>query len=354
MAQSLQRERFGPARFGRPLAGPLGLAALLGLACSSGNQSSTTGTGGAAPDAGSASGGTSGAATGGAPATSSGGNSGSASGGSGGSGGTSGGASGGALGSGGGGGAAAPTCVPTPVPRRSQGTVVELAVEPMFGDAPFVFGEANALPDGTQVVPLNFRFYVSSVELTTSGGNAVPVDIVDASGTPVTYGIHLYNAEDDTSHAFRVLAPPGDYTGARFVLGIGGDCDAGFPTGRLPPLDDSSQLSWPHGFGYLFLRYEGRAEGAGAAQIPGAIHMGGDITHLDMPGAPVIPLEGALAVPASGTLRKSIRVYLDQIFKGAVTSADLNPYFMTAMPEVQNGERLRLNAPGLKLFGFAP
>ena len=247
-----------------------------------------------------------------------------------------------------------PACYPTPVPRRSTGTVVELAVEPMFGDAPFVFGESNTLPDGTQVVPLNFRFYVSGVELTTSSGGSVPVDIVDASGAPVTYGIHLYSGEDDASHAFRVLAPPGDYTGARFALGIGGDCDAGFPTGRLPPLDDSSQLSWPHGFGYLFLRYEGRIDAAGTAQVPGAIHMGGDMAHLDMPGAPVISLEGALTVPTSGTLRKSVRIYVDQIFKGATTNVELGAFFMTAPPEMQNGERLRLNASGLKLFGFAP
>ena len=252
-------------------------------------------------------------------------------------------------------GTAVPACYPTPVPRRSTGTVVELAVEPMFGDAPFVFGETNTLPDGTQVVPLNFRFYVSGVELTTSSGGSVPVDIVDAAtGAPVAYGVHLYNGEDDASHTFRVLAPPGDYTGARFVLGLGGDCDSGFATGRQPPLDDSSQLSWPHGFGYLFLRYEGRVDATGTAQVPGAIHMGGDLAHLDMPGAPVIVLEGALTVPATGTSRKHIRVYVDQIFKGATTDVELSAYFTTAPAEMKNGERLRLNAPGLKLSGFAP
>jgi len=346
------RHRDGFARFA--LAGLAGLAA---LGCTSGGQGSA-GSGGAALDAGSASGGTSGTATGGAPATSSGGASGSASGGSSGTGGSGSGgatATGGAGGgSGGDAGSSVPACNPTPPPQRTTGTIVELPVETVFGDAPFVYGETNMLPDGTQVVPLNFRFYVWAFELTTSTGGSVPVDIVDASGAPVTYGVHLYNGEDDASHTFRVLAPPGDYSGARFTLGLSGACDSGFPTGRLPPLDDSSQLSWPHGFGYLFLRYEGRADGAGAAQVPGAIHMGGDIAHLDMPGAPVISLDGALTVPATGTLRKTIRVYVDQIFKGATSTADLGSFFSTAPAEMQNGERLRLNAAGLKLFGFAP
>jgi len=392
MSRTHDKRGFGP-RFGHAsgrsaVAGLAGLAGLVGLACSSGSQSSATGSGGAGPDGGAASGGSSGAGTGGAPSTSSGGapstssggapsassggapstssggapskSSGGASGGSSGSGGSNGSggsgtsASGGAPGSGGGAGQTAPTCDLAPAPRRSTGTVVEVAVDPVFGDAPFVYGETNTLPDGSQVVPLNFRFYVSAFELTTKSGASVPVDLVDAAGAPAAYGVHLYNGEDDASHTFRVLAPAGDYTGARFTLGLPGECNGGFASGRQPPLDDSSQLSWPHGFGYLFLRYEGRIDTAGTAQPPGAIHMGGDLLHLTMPGAPVISLEGALAVPASGTLRKKIRLYVDQIFKGATTDVQLSAYFMTAPAEMKNGERLRLNASGLKLSDLAP
>lgn len=262
---------------------------------------------------------------------------------------------GGTLGTGGGAGMAAAACEQNVTPARNSGTIVELVFEPFFADQPFAYGEPNAIAGGARVTPINFRFYVSGVELLTSGGTSVAVDVVGDTSAPVPYGVHLYNAEDDSSHALRVLAPAGSYTGARFALGLSAPCNNGNPGGRSAPLSAASQMTWPLPLGYLFLRYESQVDtaDAGGTTVPRSIHMGGDITDLSRASATAIVLEGALTVPASGTLKRTVRVFVDQIFVGATTDVPIMPFFETA-PEMANGERLRLNAPGLRLFGFSP
>lgn len=314
---------------GFPAALVLGLAA---LACTSGGQGSSNGSGGNRA-ATSGTGGSSAASTGGST----------------GSGGATG--LGGATGSGAAGGAPASAgCDRMLSPLRTTGTIVELTFSVFFENAPFVYGEPNTLPDGSIVTPSNFRFYVSSFELMTDSGSSRDVDLVDEAQALLPYGVHLYVAEDEASHTLRVLAPPGKYTGARFVLGLRASCNSADQSNRWLPLDDSSQMTWGP-LGYLFLRYESRVDRLGPG-IPIAVHMGGDRIPPDVPGV-VIALDGALEVPATGTLGKTIRVQMDQIFAGAMKGVDLT-LPPAVMSEIDNGNRLRLAAPDLRLFGFAP
>jgi hypothetical protein len=178
--------------------------------------------------------------------------------------------------------------------------------------------------------------------------------VVTAAGVPEPYDVHLFNAEDDSSRALRMLAPPGTYTGVEFILGLNSACNTSSMAGRVPPLTDTSQMTWGP-LGYLFLRFEALLSSIGpppdgGAAPPMAIHMGG------APGtlfAPVIRVEGALSVPAGAPVTRSLRLAMEQIFVGATTENDV-----TAAPlpggEVINGERLRKNAPGLPLFTFGP
>jgi hypothetical protein len=265
-------------------------------------------------------------------------------------------AGGAATGSGGSGagGAPATACVEMPAPLRTSGTIVELTIDPVLGGQPFVYGEPNVSPAGDTITPINFRFYVSEMRLVTVGGDAVPVDLVTDAGLPAPYGVHFFNAEDATSHTLRVLAPTGAYTGVTFLLGLDGACNTSTTAARNPPLSDTSQMTWPPPFGYLFLRYESLltsgAQGTGAAP-PRSIHMGG------FPGsllAPVIDVDGQLAVPPGATVRRSLRLAMDQIFVAANTPVDLTGAPLPPGEEVEAGERLRRSAPGLQLFMFAP
>jgi hypothetical protein len=258
---------------------------------------------------------------------------------------------------GGAGGVPAVGCVEMPAPLRTSGTIVELTIDPVLGDQPFVYGEPNVSPAGGTITPINFRFYVSEVRLVTVGGDAVLVDLVTDAGLPEPYGVHFFNAEDATSRTLKVLAPTGAYTGVTFLLGLNGACNTSAFAFRNPPLSVTSQMTWPGPFGYLFLRYESLSSGgqgadadAGAAP-PSSIHMGG------FPGsllAPVIRVDGQLAVPPGGAVRRSLRLAMDQIFVGANTPSDLTGAPLAPGDEVAAGERLRRSAPDLQLFTFGP
>jgi hypothetical protein len=249
------------------------------------------------------------------------------------------------------------SCDQAPPPLRSSGTILELPFELIFAGQPFVYGEANAVA-GQTVTPLNFRFYVSQAQLLGPGGATTPVDIVTSAGTAQPYDAFLYSAESADAQTARVLAPPGSYEGLAFVLGLSPACNMGNPSSRAFPLSADSQMTWPLGLGYLFLRYEslisGGADG-GSAPLPRAIHMGGDIVDLSKPGGIAVRVTGSLSIPASGSTRKTIRVAMDQIFAGATSDVDLTGFpFASAGDEVAAGERLRRSGAGLPLFVFAP
>jgi hypothetical protein len=250
------------------------------------------------------------------------------------------------------------TCDLAPVPLRSSGTILELPFELVFDGQPFAYGEPNVVAEQT-VTPLNFRFYVSQVALLGPGGATTPVDIVAVAGTQQPYGAFLFNAESADAQTVRVLAPPGSYDGLAFALGLSPACNMGDPSGRAFPLSADSQMTWPLGLGYLFLRYEslvsGGADAGGAATLPGAIHMGGDILNPSKPGGIAVRVDGAISIPAGGTARKVLRVAMDQIFKGATSDVDLTGFpFGSAGDEVGAGERLRRTGAGLPLFVFGP
>jgi hypothetical protein len=249
-------------------------------------------------------------------------------------------------------GAAVEACPETRTPIRSTGTVVELGFAPTLAGKPFVVGEPNAVAGG-QISPLNLRFYVSELSLTAADGSQLPVDLVSAAGQPEPYGVHLVNFEEPASTSIHVLAPAGDYTGARFTFGISDACNSG-DANRDAPLSANSQMVWPHVAGSLFLRYEAQWQAdataaATAATPPSMIHMGGVVGSVFAPQA---TLTGALAVPATGSVTRTIQVSFDEIFRGASSSDDVSNVPIPT-PEVIAGERLRRAVPTLTIFTLA-
>jgi hypothetical protein len=235
--------------------------------------------------------------------------------------------------------------------------MLSLSVAPILEGKPFAFGEANALASSVKVTPLNFRFYVSHVLLLQTAGASVPVDLVTATGAVEPYGVHLFNAEDAASVVLRVLAPAGTYAGLTFTLGLDDACNSGLPGDRMPPLTDTSQMTWPHAIGYLFLRLEDQldtsaAADAGTVAIPTLVHMGG------VPGslfAPTVTVAGALPLAANATTAKTLTLDVGAVFAGA--EADVDPTTLAMVlpfPEVQAGERLRQHVSQLALFALAP
>lgn len=293
---------------------------------------------------------------------------------------------GGAAGVGGastiGGGGAAADCPELPVARRSTGTVLELPIHPSLQGKPLLFGQPNPLSNGGALTPLDLRFYISQVALLRPSAELVRVDLVTADGSLAPYGVHLYSADDVTSNTLRVLAPPGDYVGIQFVMGLTLPCNDRSPDASKAPLSATSQMSWPH-TGFLFLRYQGRTEsaatggtgGAGpggssgsggaesagigglggassagsSADFPAVIHMGGSLSQ-DL--APMVRVLGSFSIPADGPYTKSMAFVLDEVFKGALKEADLTGFMGPPGAEVVLGEHLRRNMADLHPFSF--
>lgn len=255
-------------------------------------------------------------------------------------------------------------CPENPTPRLSTGTVLELVTEFDLEGKPLVIGEENPLAAGGMLTPLNLRFYVSQVSLRRDDGTSVSADLVTAAGGPEKYGVHLVNAEDGDSLRLRVLAPAGNYSGIDFMLGLTDPCNAG-PTSRQPPLSESSQMTWPHAFGYLFLRFESRMSprttpdtdaGVSAVDggmralpslIPPMIHMGGQVGRIF---APIVHAPGAVLVPVTGKVSRRLRVSMDEVFKAAVANIDLSDFSGIPSTEVIAGEKVRRAASTAPLF----
>jgi hypothetical protein len=243
-------------------------------------------------------------------------------------------------------------CPEAPAPLNAGEASLEFTTELRLGGVPFVYGEPNPLEGGGTLLPLNFRFYISEVALVRDDATEVRADIVTEAGAPIPYGVHLVNAEDAPSMRFRVLAPPGTYSGVSFLLGVSDACDSGFPGDG--PFAASTGMTWDHGLGYLFLRYEGTVTDANdEGTTPPAIHMGGLRGFLL---APRVQAPGEFTVVESAAASVRLIFDVDALFEGATSSLDLtdiNP-ILPPLPEVALGERARRLAPELSLFTLEP
>jgi hypothetical protein len=262
-----------------------------------------------------------------------------------------------------GGASSGESCMLAPPPRvPAAGTTLKFPMDLVYEGRPFVFGEENTVPGGRSVLPLDLRFYISEAELVTAGGGSVPVDIVTENGALAPYGVFLFSAEDAAAQTLYVRAPAGAYEGLKFSVGLTGACNQNGGTGKAFPLSADSQMVWPLGRGYLFLRYEGRvslpaadADGGQLPRLPDKLHMGSDLRNLDRSSGVAVRIPGAFGVPASGAQTRHIQVAIDQIFKAATGDVDVSDYPLAGAPiEILDGERLRRAGGSLPLFVFAP
>lgn len=176
---------------------------------------------------------------------------------------------------------------------------------------------------------------------------------VDAQGAALPYGVEFVNAEDSASLEVQLLTIPGEYDSLSFVWGLSHGCN----TTQLPldaPLDEASQMKWPHSLGYLFLRFEGIADEQAGSNVPGKIHMGAADGPTGFAPEFRFPLPTD-AVPASLTLN----IALDGVFDGASADIDLSDYVpLPPVPpsiddideEILAGEKVRRTAASLGVF----
>lgn len=153
---------------------------------------------------------------------------------------------------------------------------------------------------------VDFRFYVHDIELLTAAGDAVPLEMTDMAPWQ-NNGVALLDFEDGTglctgndalNEAVQGMAPPGDYTGIRFKLGVPFDQNHQDADAAEAPLN-VSPLFWSWQGGYKFARIDTSTLNALEARVGFNIHLGstgcdgggdGNVTMCASPNRPTFEL----------------------------------------------------------------
>lgn len=239
-------------------------------------------------------------------------------------------------------------------PQTHSRVTVDLAVH-LFGK-PLVFGESNQLAPKGGLTPTNLRFYLSQFAF-RAGNVTTPGTLITSQGVPVRYGVQFVNVEDPASLKFAVSVPPGSYDSVVFTLGLTHGCNDTLAP-RKPPLDQASQMKWPHTLGFLFLRYEGKRSTDADAMVLEEIHMGTGTG--DNRFAPRLTVPGPFVVEGT-SLNIGVAFQLDEVLKAAIMETDLSAFVLPepAPPgpigdEILAGEKLRQHAKDVSIFRRLP
>jgi uncharacterized repeat protein (TIGR04052 family) len=240
---------------------------LLPAACSSDNATSNPGMDSGAGGGSGATGGKSG--SGGSGAT-------------GGKSGSGGGASGGATGTGGGSGSGGGSVDGGP-------EAVSIQFKAVVGDKPFACESTytGLGTNGSDLVPLDFRFYVHDVRLLGNGGAETPVAL-DSDGKWQNGEVALLDFENgkgtctngtsDTNALVKGTVAPGTYTGIALRIGVPEELNHRNPATESSPLNLSA-LQWDWTYGRKFMKIDfglPTAMGDGGMGMDGGMHMGKD------------------------------------------------------------------------------
>ncbi|MFM2152376.1 MAG: hypothetical protein RL199_811 [Pseudomonadota bacterium] len=143
---------------------------------------------------------------------------------------------------------------------------VALPFEAVFGGRPFSCRESfTAGTKATTVRPLDFRFYVHDVALTTTGGERVPVELT-SDGVWQRDGVALVDLETGdgtctagtpTTHPSVIGRAPrrSDYQGLSFKVGVPESMNH-LDAARAPAPLNEPGLWWSWSGGYKFMRLD--------------------------------------------------------------------------------------------------
>ena len=148
-----------------------------------------------------------------------------------------------------------------------QFTPITLQFRGVVGDQPFQCGNTytNIGTTNGTIVPSDFRLYIHNIRLVTADGNEVPLKL-DQDGIWQYKNLAMLdfenkvepcNAEGTTlmNGTVHGMAPAGNYTGVRFMLGVPFDLNHSNKANTPSPLNLSAMF-WSWQDGYKFLRID--------------------------------------------------------------------------------------------------
>lgn len=187
--------------------------------------------------------------------------------------------------------------------------------KPMWGDQPFVMQQVYHDDFGNRIRSDKFMQYYSNIRLqAVSGDDAIMKDF---------YLADFYNTID-----FEFDVAPGNYNHFNFDIGIPEEYNkdqdpAQYPNSHPLSVAGSQGMFWTWNTGYIFLKFEGKADTTGTegAELlePIAIHIGDDPMFTRV-SSPTMDLQ----LEAGETREINVLIHVDQIFAiGAVNDIDL-------------------------------
>ncbi|MBX7050647.1 MAG: hypothetical protein K1X54_01285 [Flavobacteriales bacterium] len=199
---------------------------------------------------------------------------------------------------------------PTPTTAK-----VLVHFKPMWGDQPFVMQQVYHDDFGNRIRSDKFMQYYSGIRLrNTAGEDVIMKDF---------YLADFYNNID-----FEFDVPPGSYNRFNFDIGIPEDYNkdqdpAQYANDHPLSVAGSQGMFWTWNTGYIFLKFEGKADttGTDGAELlePVAIHIGDDPMFTRY-SSPLMDIQLA----AGDTREINVLIHVDQIFAtGAANDIDL-------------------------------
>lgn len=166
-------------------------------------------------------------------------------------------------------------------------------------DARYELGDSAVTDAGATFSVSKLRMYVSDVQLRLADGGHEHGQLLDADGTPLSYGVALLDGERPDSLALRFRAPPGEYESASITIGVPPTCsdeetqlNHSDASTMAAPLDVDSDMYWSWDPGYVFFKIDGRVDDDGSK--PFFYHVGEDnrLMKVELPGPIVIAEDG--------------------------------------------------------------
>ncbi len=168
-----------------------------------------------------------------------------------------------------------------------QSTQLELQFRATYDDTPLVLFEAEAHPDGFDMIFTSLSFYISDLSLIQLDGSELVVKEIDRIRLDDAH-LDLSSAQNGLSYVIDEIEldqsnlPAGEYQGIRFGIGVKSSLNsmvpADFEDGH--PLANTGQY-WTGWESYIFNRNEGKVDtdGDGEFELEVALHTGGDTTY---------------------------------------------------------------------------
>jgi uncharacterized repeat protein (TIGR04052 family) len=238
-------------------------------------------------------------------------------------------------------------CSSTPQ-ATSQTVTIPFAAH--IGGKPFVCGQSYG-PIGTTastITPMDYRFYVSGVQLINAQGQAVPVQL-EQDGVWQLGDLALLDFENGQgpcrngtaamNTSVRGTVPAGHYQGIEFTLGVPFAQNHGDPTTAPAPLN-STAMFWNWQGGYKFIKFDTTSSGL-SPEKPGAPSAQGPVTryavHLGSTGCTSAGRTAAPATPCANPNTVTVRFNRFDPSKQTIV-ADV--------ASILKGANVDVNAPG--------